>query len=208
MAKISPQLEKLLKEYGEDGTAVWDCHGTWVAYHAAVERMAAKADIVFSPPNMIVNDGMNGTVVVLVTGRMGDNEDYREEWSFGEVSPKNNKNAYPYAMAEKRAKDRVALKLLGLSGMVYSEEEADDFKDSKPEKSQTSAQMKRDGFWEELEREIDECQTLVALEGRKAYWRQKAIDDRWSPAWKAAAKDRFEGAEKRIMNDMEAEESA
>ena len=35
-------------------------------------------------------------------------------------------------MAEKRAKDRVILKLIGLSGDVYSEEEADDFKQSRP----------------------------------------------------------------------------
>jgi hypothetical protein len=31
-------------------------------------------------------------------------------------------------MAEKRAKDRVILKLIGLHGLAYSEEEADDFK--------------------------------------------------------------------------------
>ncbi len=31
-------------------------------------------------------------------------------------------------MAEKRAKDRVILKLAGIHGLVYSEEEADDFK--------------------------------------------------------------------------------
>lgn len=35
-------------------------------------------------------------------------------------------------MAEKRAKDRVILKLVGLHGYVYSEEESDDFKDAKP----------------------------------------------------------------------------
>ena len=35
-------------------------------------------------------------------------------------------------MAEKRAKDRVILKLVGLHGHVYSEEEADDFKKARP----------------------------------------------------------------------------
>ena len=54
------------------------------------------------------------------------------EWSFGEASPYNNKNGYPYAMAEKRAKDRVILKLIGMHGDTYSEDEADDFKNSKP----------------------------------------------------------------------------
>jgi hypothetical protein len=35
-------------------------------------------------------------------------------------------------MAEKRAKDRVILKLVELHGLVYSEEEADEFKDARP----------------------------------------------------------------------------
>ena len=164
--------------------------------------MAAKADIVFSPPEMIVNDHQGGYVVVVVVGKMGDNEDYREEWSFGEASPKNNKNSYPYAMAEKRAKDRVALKLLGMSGMLYSEEEADDFKDSKPGKRQPSAQLKRDEVWPEFEQEIDECETLVALEARRVVWSEKANKDGWPETWKDAAKDRISGAKQRIMKSQ------
>ena len=56
----------------------------------------------------------------------------RTEWSIGEATPYNNKNGYPFAMAEKRAKDRVILKLVGIAGDVYSSEEADDFKQSNP----------------------------------------------------------------------------
>ena len=49
----------------------------------------------------------------MVMGHMGD----KSEWSIGEVSPHpTSKNSYPYAMAEKRAKDRVILKLVGLHG--------------------------------------------------------------------------------------------
>lgn len=44
-----------------------------------------------------------------------------------QVTPKQA--AYPFAMAEKRAKDRVILKLAGLHGL-YSEDEADEFKES------------------------------------------------------------------------------
>ena len=61
-----------------------------------------------------------------MTGRLGD----RQEWSIGEVSSRNCRNDYPFAMAEKRAKDRVILKLLGVAGDTYSEEEADEFTDS------------------------------------------------------------------------------
>ena len=36
-------------------------------------------------------------------------------------------------MAEKRAKDRVILKLIGVAGFVYSEDEADAFKEERPD---------------------------------------------------------------------------
>jgi hypothetical protein len=62
-------------------------------------------------------------VAILIAGKMGE----RVEYSFGEASPKNNKNNYPIAMAEKRAKDRVILKLLASHGALYSEAEADEF---------------------------------------------------------------------------------
>ncbi len=69
-------------------------------------------------------------VVILVTGRFND----KVEWSFGEAAPYNLKNNYPFAMAEKRAKDRVILKLVGLHGDAYSEIEADEFNETKPPK--------------------------------------------------------------------------
>lgn len=197
MAKIDPRLVDLLKQYGEDNTSVWDCHGTWVAYHAAVERMAARAGILFDKPDMIVNDFTSKTVVVCVSASKGD----LREWSFGECSPANNKNAYPYAMAEKRAKDRVALKLLGMSGLVYSEEEADDFKASKPAQVEvkSSAQLKKSGAWEEIMAELDadlvDVHTTAALENLRHQYLAKAEKDGWTAAWKAALVDRLEGCE-------------
>jgi len=47
--------------------------------------------------------------------------------SFGEVSPANNTQKYPIAIAEKRAMGRVVLKLANLYGF-YSEDEAEEFK--------------------------------------------------------------------------------
>lgn len=121
---IDPLLAAVLTEYDCDPkTDVWNCHGVWVAYHRTLEKIAAKADITFYPPTVIESNGKDGVVAICVTGLMGD----KTEWSFGEAAPKNNKNSYPYAMAEKRAKDRVIIKLVGLHG-IYSEEEADDFK--------------------------------------------------------------------------------
>jgi hypothetical protein len=100
---------------------LWDCHGTWVMYHKALEKIAAHKGVTFDEPKVIHSDVALKSVVMLVTGRM----DQRTEWSFGEATPANNKNAYPFAMSEKRAKDRVILKLVGLHGDVYSDTEID-----------------------------------------------------------------------------------
>lgn len=43
--------------------------------------------------------------------------------SWGEAAPGNNKNAYPVAMAEKRAMDRAILKAVNLHGFFYSDAE-------------------------------------------------------------------------------------
>lgn len=51
-------------------------------------------------------------------------------YEVGEVSEKNCKNAYPYAMALKRCFDRVVLKVSKLAyGGIYSESEADEFRE-------------------------------------------------------------------------------
>ncbi len=128
--RIDPLIQAVLDKYGLPKTALWDCHGTLVMYHKYVEQVAATAKIMFGVPTVIEGSAEKGIVALLVSGQIHDGADTRTEWSIGEAAPNNNKNAYPYAMAEKRAKDRVALKLLGLHGLVFSEEEADDFKKS------------------------------------------------------------------------------
>ena len=97
--------------------------GKHILSHKACEQLAQLEKITFDMPVMIETDTNKGIVAMTVQGRRGT----MTEWSVGEASPKNCKNSYPYAMAEKRAKDRVILKLLGVHGDMYSEEEADDF---------------------------------------------------------------------------------
>lgn len=115
-----------LKEVGlESKDCLWDCHGTWVLNHKTCERLAAHKGITFDNPVNVETDADKGIAIIMVKGYLGD----KSEWSYGEATPKNSKNSYPYAMAEKRAKDRVILKLIGMSGDVYSESESDEFKD-------------------------------------------------------------------------------
>jgi hypothetical protein len=134
MSDIPQPVIDVLKEIGETAkTSTWDCHGTRVILHKALEKIAAKKGIEFYEPVHLVTDPANKQVVIQVTGIMQDAKgQLKKEWSIGEVAPNNCKNGYPFAMAEKRAKDRVILKLAGLHGYVYSEDEAEDFKDSKP----------------------------------------------------------------------------
>ena len=123
MPSISSELKDILQKYGETAEAVWNCHGTWVAYHAALERITRKAKIVFDPPIVVEADSTAKVAAICVSGKMGSTE----EWAIGEAAPANNKNAYPFAMAEKRLKDRLTLMIISAYGEVYSEIEADEF---------------------------------------------------------------------------------
>lgn len=124
---LDPLVIKILEKYDIAATdALWPCtrsgKTTWVIYHRYCEQIAAKAGIVFSNPKIEVNekdDNGKRTVVLLVHGTLG----HVTEWSYGEASPKTVIVPYVFAMAEKRAKDRVVLKLAGFHGMVYSDVE-------------------------------------------------------------------------------------
>jgi hypothetical protein len=127
------KIADVLARFGEPMAGnVWRVQGTPVIYHKVLERIAAQAKITFDPPSILRAE--RDEAVILVTGRMGD----RAEWSIGEALVDVNyrvsgkQSAYVWAMAEKRAKDRVILKLIELHGLVYSEEEADEFKEARP----------------------------------------------------------------------------
>lgn len=132
MGAIPKQLQEFMAKHNIAKDEVWEVRsGAYAIKHFAIERISAKAGIKFERPAFLEHDTASGSVSMVVFGKLGE----REEWSTGEASPKNNKNAYPYAMAEKRAKGRVALKLLltvdNVDAALYSEEESDDFKQDK-----------------------------------------------------------------------------
>ena len=126
--KLDPEIAEVLKRYGFGPEACWDCHGTWVVYHKGLEIIAVQARITLEPPQVLEANGKDQTVALVVVGHL----EGVTIWSIGEASPHNYKTkgkqpAYPYAMAEKRAIDRVILKLIGLHGIAYGEEESQDF---------------------------------------------------------------------------------
>lgn len=162
---------------------VWAVQGTPVIKHSALERLSAALKITWDAP-VIVRAERDECVVLARATR----QDGIVEWSFGEAlivkdsavggnyKVSGRQAAYPYAMAEKRAKDRVIIKLAGLHG-AYSEEEADDFKAgnrdqgeaqpaSGPQARQEPAQTDQKGV-AEWRKEIAACASAADLEALK-----------------------------------------
>lgn len=128
--RLPKEISDFMEKYSVRSDEVWPVPGgkAYAVKHKAIERIAIEKGITFERPAVIGCDLNEKSMVVCVFGKMGD----REEWTFGEASPANSKNAYFAAMAEKRAKDRCVLKLLAAHGDLYSEDEAEDFKRPNP----------------------------------------------------------------------------
>ena len=164
--ELPPKLAEVLDKVGlTQKQATWDCHGTPVILHKACEKIAAEYNIIFDAPNMIESDAGSKYAVMCVTGHMGD----KTEWSIGEAAPYNTTNKYPYAMAEKRAKDRVILKLVGLHGDVYSEEEADEFKNQKPKNSEPNLSIDQAERIDAMLEFYEDCNLERFLAAEKKY---------------------------------------
>ena len=140
MAEINEKLSKLLKEVGEvvdlkdRSSAVWSLpqnQNVLIVKHKALEKISAHLGMWFDPPKIIESDTEKKVVSLVVQGYIDDGKGKNTAWSIGEVSPDNYKtyakqSTYPFAMAEKRAIDRVILKLLGVHGDFYSQAEIDE----------------------------------------------------------------------------------
>ncbi len=129
MSALDPRVEAVRKQYNLEATDFWQIpqNGQWVCKHSALEVVAAKAGITFDMPQVIERNAEGLVTSLVVQGVMGD----RREWATGETNPTNysvkgKQPAYPWAMSEKRAKDRVILKLTGIHGLVYSDNEVAD----------------------------------------------------------------------------------
>ena len=124
MARLPKEVASFMEKYGVTSDEIWAVPGgkSYAVKHIALERVAAENGIAFDAPTIIQNE--KEAVAMVVRVKMGDWSD----WTTGEAAKTNCKNAYLWAMAEKRAKDRGTLKALKVHGALYSEDEADDFK--------------------------------------------------------------------------------
>lgn len=119
----------LPEKFNDEDKDFWNCHGKWIIKHDGCEIIANKENIKFKTPK--ANFDASPNIALLIEGYKVSSESgeiIKEEWSFGEACARNTKMGYWWAMAEKRGKDRVILKLINAYERgIYSESEADDW---------------------------------------------------------------------------------
>lgn len=201
MSTLEPRIEAIRKEYGLSKDDFWQIpqNKQWVCKHSALEIVAVKAKIAFDLPMVIEKDAASLVTSLVVMGRMGD----RVEWATGETNPTNysvrgKQPSYPWAMSEKRAKDRVILKLVGIHGLVYSEDEIGGEAPQPEQKSASSAEQKR-GL-ESIEADLLDCPTISEVDKCAKIWASIMDRDGWSKDFRDIARPKFAARREAIRN--------
>ena len=133
----SNRLAEIKEKYNLTKDDFWEMKrgnkSMWILTHDACEKIAYKEGIIFDMPNYKLSCTQPPNVVLYGSATLKD----RTEWSNGEANPTNCKMPYMNAMAEKRLKDRLTLKLINAyEYQIYSEIEADAFE--KPVETKTA----------------------------------------------------------------------
>ena len=118
-------MKDLAKKYNLTKDDYWkeSRSGKYIITHDSVEKIAKIEKIIINPPQIVNSE--KDMVRLIVVAKKGD----VVMWADGEADTKNCKNLYLFAMASKRAIDRVVLKLIDAYEYgVFSDVEADDFK--------------------------------------------------------------------------------
>ena len=138
---LDKHAQSILDELGfNPDDCLWDCRGTWVMLHKYIELAGVQKGITMDSLDVVESNAEKGIAVIKCVASKGD----IKVTSFGEVNPKNNRNSYPMAMAEKRAIDRAYLKLLGLHGFIYAEDEMNIIEEEKPKPSKRIVNNERE----------------------------------------------------------------
>jgi|SRR6185312_9105968 len=69
-----------------------------------------------------------------------------------------------------------------------------------PKARPSSAQLKRDGVWPDMMKDIEQCGSTVALQKLRFSWSKKAHDDKWPKAWCDAASEEFDKAQALLVD--------
>lgn len=111
--------------------------GQWILKHDSVEKIANAEDIRIQKIESLYQSETSCRFLITM-GKWVHGACEEVIITTGEADKSNCTNAYLAAMAEKRGKDRAILKLIkAYEYGISSEEEADDFKESKPKVANT-----------------------------------------------------------------------
>lgn len=131
-------VREMQKKYGLSKDDFWELkrgnRSIWVVTHNACEKIQAQEGIVIGEPVWlkVLEGDKEHTVVQASAWKLSNGE--VKIWSTGETSKDNYKTSerqdrYPIALAEKRLKDRLILKLIEAYQFgIYSEVESDEFR--------------------------------------------------------------------------------
>ena len=118
------QLNKLFQEYNLSEEDTYKHKHYHIITRSGIDKIQAMAGVIIKFDLKHYNPDLK-TVIIKATGILND----IIIETYGEASPDNNRNAYPVAIAEKRAMSRVILKICGFYALgVFGEDESDDFK--------------------------------------------------------------------------------
>ena len=123
-------MKDLAKKYNLTKDDYWQESRSqkYIITHDACQKIGDMEGNIFGPPQILNSE--QSFVRMVISAKKGE----VLMWSIGEADTKNCKNLYFGAMAEKRGKDRVILKLINAYEYgIYSDVEADDFKKPKYE---------------------------------------------------------------------------
>lgn len=135
-------IRELQQKYKLDKSDFWELkrggRSIWIVCHDAVEKIGLEEHIVIDEPVWLAcGVGESETWAVQVSGYKAEGLNGKSPhiWTTGEASSKNCKGGYPVAITEKRAKDRLILKLINAYEFgIYSDSEAEDFKQNQSAK--------------------------------------------------------------------------
>lgn len=119
-------LRELYKKYGLNQEDTFKSPQGWtIITRSGIDKIQATADINIDYEVIEYTPGESAAVKAI-----GSYED-KVITTFGEASPKNCRQSYVLAMAEKRAMSRIVLKLTGFYALgVFGQDESEDFVDA------------------------------------------------------------------------------
>ena len=138
--------------------------GQWILKHNSIEKIANAENIKIQKIEPLYQSETSSRFLITM-GRWIDDTCVEVMITTGEADKSNCTNAYITAMAEKRGKDRGILKLINAYEYgISSEEEADDFKASKPKVANTTPSS-------------PPAPPKINLQDQEVKFKQKVIDD-------------------------------